>query len=210
MDIDALSMSAHKIYGPKGTGALYVKKGIKIDNLIYGGEQERGKRGGTNNVAGAVGLGKAIEIATRDLSVNSMKLKKMREYFLKRVGEEIEDITVNGHAVQRLPGLANISFHYIEGESIMMLLDQDGIAVSTGSACSSGSLEPSHVLAATGLAPEFAQGSIRFSFGKSTTKEEIDYVVESLKKIVKKLRGYSPLNKRSKFEGGEAKCTLKK
>lgn len=197
MDLDALSLSAHKIYGPKGIGALYVRKGIKISPIIYGGSQEKGKRGGTSNVAGAVGLGKAIEIAVRDLSVNSQKLKVMREYFTKKVSEEIEDITINGHPAQRLPGVVNISFHYIEGESLMLLLDMDGIAVSTGSACSSGSLEQSHVLVAIGTPPEYAQGSIRFSFGKSTTREEVDYVVQSLKKNVKKLRDMSPLNKRS-------------
>ncbi|MDR0850260.1 MAG: cysteine desulfurase NifS [Christensenellaceae bacterium] len=197
MNLDALSLSAHKIYGPKGIGVLYVKKGIKIEPIIYGGSQEKGKRGGTSNVAGAVGLGKAIEIAVRDLSVNSQKLKAMREYFVKKVSEQIEDISINGHPAQRLPGVVNISFHFIEGESLMLLLDMDGIAVSTGSACSSGSLEPSHVLVAIGTPPEYAQGSIRFSFGKSTTREEVDYVVESLKKNVKKLREMSPLNRKS-------------
>lgn len=197
LDIDAMSMSAHKIYGPKGVGALYVKKGIKINPLISGGNQERGKRGGTVNVPGVVGFGKAIEIATRDLSVNSKKLKMMREYFTSKVLKEIPDIKVNGHPVQRLPGIVNISFNYIEGESLLLLLDLDGIAVSTGSACSSGSLEPSHVLKAIGLAPEVAQGSIRFAFGKSTTRDEVDYVIESLIKNVKKLRQMSPLNKKS-------------
>ena len=197
MGLDAMSLSGHKIYGPKGIGALYVKKGTKIDPIIFGGSQEKGKRGGTSNVAGAVGLGKAIEIAVRDLSVNSQKLKTMREYFVKKVNENIEDISINGNTVQRLPGIVNISFHFIEGESLMLLLDIDGIAVSTGSACSSGTLEQSHVLAAIGTPPECAQGSIRFSFGKSTTREEVDYVVESLKKNVKKLREMSPLNRKS-------------
>lgn len=197
LDIDAMSMSAHKIYGPKGVGALYVKKGIKINNLINGGNQERGKRGGTHNVPGIVGFGKAIEIAVRDLSINNKKLKMMREYFTTNIVKEIEDVKVNGHAVQRLPGLVNISFNFIEGESLLLLLDLDGIAVSTGSACSSGSLETSHVLKAIGLSPEVAQGSLRFAFGKSTSKEEVDYVIESLKKNVKKLRQMSPLSKKS-------------
>ncbi|KAI4453913.1 cysteine desulfurylase family member [Holotrichia oblita] len=199
MDIDMLSLSGHKIYGPKGAGALYIKKGIKIDNLIIGGNQERGKRGGTVNVAGAVGLGKAIEIAVRDISINSKKLKTMREYFVSEITKEISDIQINGHLIQRLPGLVNVSFHFIEGESLLLLLDLNGIGVSTGSACSSGTLEQSHVLKATGLDPEFAQGSIRFSFGKSTTKDEVDYVIDVLKKQVKKLRDISPLTaKKSK------------
>ena len=197
LDIDAMSMSAHKIYGPKGVGALYVKKGIKINSIIHGGNQERGKRGGTLNVPGIVGFGKAIEIAVRDLSINNKKLKMMREYFTTNVLKQIEDVKVNGNTVQRLPGLVNISFNYIEGESLMLLLDIDGIAVSTGSACSSGSLEPSHVLRAIGLAPEIAQGSIRFAFCKSTSREEVDYVIESLVKNVKKLRQMSPLSKKS-------------
>ncbi len=197
LDIDAMSMSSHKIYGPKGVGALYVKKGIKINPLISGGNQERGKRGGTVNVPGVVGFGKAIEIATRDLSVNTKKLKMMREYFTTKVLKEIPDIKVNGHPVQRLASIVNISFNYIEGESLLLLLDLDGIAVSTGSACSSGSLETSHVLKAIGIPQEIAQGSIRFAFGKSTTKEEVDYVIESLVKNVKKLRQMSPLSKKS-------------
>ncbi len=197
LDIDAMSMSAHKIYGPKGVGALYVKKGIKINNFIDGGNQERGKRGGTHNVPGIVGFGKAIEIATRDLSINNKKLKMMREYFTANITKQIEDVKVNGHPVQKLPGLVNVSFNFIEGESLLLLLDLDGIAVSTGSACSSGSLEPSHVLKAMGVSPEVSQGSIRFAFCKSTTKDEVDYVIESLVKNVKKLRQMSPLNKKS-------------
>ena len=197
LDIDAMSMSAHKIYGPKGVGGLYVKKGIKINNLISGGNQERGKRGGTHNVPGIVGFGKAIEVAVRDLSINNKKLKMMREYFTTNIVKQIEDVNVNGHAVQKLPGLVNISFNYVEGESLLLLLDLDGIAVSTGSACSSGSLEPSHVLKAIGLSPEVAQGSLRFAFSKSTSKDEVDYVIESLIKNVKKLRAMSPLSKKS-------------
>ncbi len=196
MEIDALSLSAHKLYGPKGMGALYVKSGIKIDNLIHGGNQEKGKRGGTVNVVSAVGLGKAIEIATRDLAVNCKKLRSMREYFIAELNKRLTNFRVNGHPAQHLPGLVNVSFEYIEGESLMMLLDLAGIAVSTGSACSSGSLERSHVLTAIGLPAEISQGSIRFSFGKSTTKEEINYVLDQLEKNVKKLREMSPLTKK--------------
>lgn len=198
MEIDALSLSAHKIHGPKGMGALYVKKGIRFESLIRGGNQERGKRGGTVNVVSAVGLGKAIEIATRDMSVNVKKLRAMREYFLTELGKRITDFKVNGHPQQRLPGLASVSFDFIEGESIMMLLDLEGIAVSTGSACSSGSLERSHVLTAIGLDPGLANGTIRFSFDKSTTKEEINYMLDVLEKSVAKLRAISPLNRKKR------------
>ena len=203
LDIDAMSMSSHKIHGPKGAGALYVKKGIKINPLIVGGNQERGKRGGTLNVPGVVGFGKAIELATRDLSINVKKVKMIREYFTARVLKEIEDIKINGHSVQRLPSIVNISFNYIEGESLLLLMDLDGIAVSTGSACSSGSLETSHVLKAMGLPSEIAQGSIRFSFGTEITKDEVDYVVDCLVKNVKKLRQMSPLNKKSPRGGSK-------
>lgn len=196
--IDAMTMSAHKVYGPKGTGALYVKKGVKINNIIYGGNQEKGKRSGTVNVAGAVGFGKAVEIAVRDMSVNNKKLKTMREYFTSNVNKQISNIKINCNTVQKLPGLVNISFEYIDGESLMTLLDLDGIAVSTGSACSAGSVEPSHVLRALGLSPELMKGSIRFAFGKSTTKEEVDYVIASLVKNVNKLRDMSPLTKKAK------------
>ncbi len=196
--IDALTMSAHKLYGPKGIGALYVRKGVKINNIIYGGNQEKGKRAGTVNVAGAVGFGKAVEIAARDMSVNNKKLKTMREYFTNNIVKLIPDIKVNCTTVQKLPGLVNISFDYIDGEALMTLLDLDGIAVSTGSACSVGDIEPSHVLSAIGLTPEQSKGSIRFAFGKSTTKEEVDYVITCLEKNVSKLREMSPLTKKSK------------
>ena len=193
LDVDAMSISGHKIHAPKGVGALYVKKGVKIDNLIVGGGQEKGKRGGTLNLASIVGFGKAVETTVRDYTINNKKLKSLRDYFVSRVKEEIEHINVNGHNHQRLPGLASISFNFIEGESLMLLLDMAGVAVSTGSACSSGDLQTSHVLKAIGLAPEVAQGTIRFSFGTNNTKEEIDYVVETLKKSVAKLRQMSPL-----------------
>lgn len=198
MEIDAMSMSAHKIYGPKGVGALYLKNGIKIDNLIDGGNQERKKRGGTVNVPSVAGFGKAVEIASRDLFVNQQKLKAIRQYFVSQVMEKIPYVNINGHPQQSIAGTVNLSFELIEGESILMLLDLEGIAVSTGSACTSGSLEPSHVLKAMGVAPEVAQGAIRFSFPKSITKDEINFVVEHLEKVVNKLRSISPLSVRRK------------
>lgn len=198
LDVDAMSISGHKIHAPKGIGALYLRKGVKIDNLIVGGSQEKGKRGGTLNLASIVGFGKAVETTVRDYTITNKKLKTLRDYFVSRVKEEIQHISVNGHHAQRLPGLASISFNLIEGESLMLLLDMAGIAVSTGSACSSGTLESSHVLKAIGLPPEEAQGTIRFSFGTNNTKEEIDYVVETLKKNVAKLREMSPLRAKRK------------
>ena len=198
LDIDAMSISGHKIHAPKGVGALYLRKGVKIDNLIVGGSQEKGKRGGTLNLTSIVGFGKAVEITVRDYVINNKKLKALRDYFVSRVKEEIQLIRVNGHNSQKLPGLASISFNLIEGESLMLLLDMAGIAVSTGSACSSGTLESSHVLKAIGLPPEEAQGTIRFSFGTYNTKEEIDFVVETLKKSVAKLREMSPLRAKRK------------
>ena len=193
LDVDALSISGHKIHAPKGVGALYVRKGVKIENLIVGGGQEKGKRGGTLNLSSIVGFGKAVETTVRDYTINNKKLKALRDYFVAQVKQQIPHININGHQHQRLPGLASVSFNFIEGESLMLLLDMAGIAVSTGSACSSGSLETSHVLAAVGLPPEVAQGTIRFSFGTNNTKEEIDYVVSILKKNVEKLRQMSPL-----------------
>ncbi len=207
--IDAMSMSSHKIYGPKGSGALYIKKGVKIENLINGGNQENGKRGGTLNVPAIVGFGKAIEIACRDCTINNKKIKALKEYFVNRVKNEIEDVTINGHHYQTLPGLVNISFNFVEGEALMLLLDLEGIAVSTGSACSAGNKESSHVLHAIGLPKAIVQGGIRFSIGKATTKDEIDYVVDVLKAKVKKLREISPLNKKSKL-GGSCSCTQTK
>lgn len=193
MEIDLMSMSAHKIYGPKGIGALYIRNGIKIEDLIDGGNQERGKRGGTTNVPAIAGFGKAVEIANRDLVVNQQKLRAIRNYFLEQVFEKIPNVKLNGHPLQKIQGTVNLSFDFIEGESLLMLLDMNGIAVSTGSACTSGSLEPSHVLKALGLSNELAQGSIRFSFGKAITKKEVDYVVEKLVESVEKLRSISPI-----------------
>ncbi|MBR1984570.1 MAG: cysteine desulfurase NifS [Clostridia bacterium] len=198
LELDAMSISGHKLHAPKGVGALYLRKGVKIDNLIVGGGQEKGKRGGTLNLASIVGFGKAVETTVRDYVVNNKKLKTLRDYFISKVKEEIPHININGHPAQRLPGLASISFNLIEGESLMLLLDMAGIAVSTGSACSSGDLSLSHVLKAIGLPAEVAQGTIRFSFGTNNTKEEIDYVVQVLKKNVAKLREMSPLRAKAK------------
>lgn len=195
MEIDAMSMSSHKIYGPKGCGALYVKNGVRIETLIAGGAQERTKRGGTLNVPAIAGFGKAMEIAVRDLSINQQKLKAIRTYFLDQISQKIEYIHINGHPHQKINGTVNVSFEMIEGESILMNLDLAGIAVSTASACTSHSLEPSHVLRAMGIPDEIAQGSIRFSFTKSTTKSDIDYVVDELVKTVARLRSMSPITK---------------
>lgn len=213
MGIDALSMSGHKLYGPKGVGALYLKKGIAIQKLLWGGEQERNMRGGTTNTPAIVGFGKAVEIVTRDIVANGKKLRAMRDYLIRQIQSKIDMVYLNGHPVQRLPNNASLAFGKVEGESILMLLDMAGIAVSTGSACSSGSLEQSHVLQAIGLSPDLAQGTIRFSLAKTITKEEIDFVVEKLEEIIKKLRRMSPISKtqvgKLKKQGGE-KCTIRK
>lgn len=195
MEIDALSISAHKIYGPKGVGALYVKNGIRIENLVDGGSQERGKRGGTLNVPGIAGFGKAAEIAVRDLAINQQKLRSIREYFLSKLKEDVEYIHINGHPHQKIQGTVSVSFEMVEGESLLMLLDLDGVAVSTASACTSNSLLPSHVLKAMGIEDELAQGTIRFSFGKNTSKADVDYALEVLTNAVKKLRAISPITK---------------
>ncbi|MCI6542545.1 MAG: cysteine desulfurase NifS [Firmicutes bacterium] len=198
MEIDAMSISSHKIYGPKGVGALYVRNGIRIENLIDGGHQERNKRGGTTNVPAVVGFGKAAEITVRDLAVYNQKMKSLRDYFVKQINAKIPYVVINGHPHQKANNIVNISFELIEGESILLLLDFEGIAVSTGSACTSGALEPSHVLKAMGVEDETSQGSIRFSFGRSTTKADIDYTVEKLVEVVGKLRKMSPQTKSAK------------
>ena len=196
LGVDLMSMSSHKIYGPKGVGALYVRNGVKISNLIFGGHQERTKRGGTTNVAGVVGFAEAFRIADIEREDNFKKVSALRDRFIERVQNEIPYIKLNGALGEnRLPANADFSFEYIEGESILFTLDLAGVAVSSGSACSSGSLEPSHVLLALGLPEELAHGSIRFSFGKHNTMEEVDYVVDVLKNGVEKLRAMSPLFK---------------
>lgn len=195
MGIDAMTMSAHKIHGPKGVGALYVKNGLLINNLIQGGTQEKGKRGGTVNVPNVVGFGKAVEIATRDLIPNNQKLKTIRDYFVRNINEKIPYIHINGHQYQKVNNILNVSFEMVEGESVVMMLDLNGVAVSTGSACATGSLKTSHVLKAMNLGEEYEKSAIRFSFSKSTTKEDVDYVVETLVKVIEKLRSMSPITK---------------
>lgn len=193
MGIDLLSMSAHKFYGPKGVGALYVKEGINFNKLQDGGHQEKDKRAGTENIAGIVGLGKAIELAYRNFDKYNEKLSTLRDYYISQVEEKIPQIKVNGDRKKRLPGNANISFKGIEGEALLLNLDMKGICASSGSACSTGSLNPSHVLMAIGLPHEIAHGSLRTTFGDENTKEDIDYLVDSLVEIVSKLRDMSPM-----------------
>jgi cysteine desulfurase len=192
LGVDLLSISAHKFYGPKGIGALYIRKGTKIHPLIHGGEQEQRKRAGTENVAGIVGMGKAIEISILELDKERERLINLRDYFIKEVEKRIEEVYLNGPREIRLPNNINFSFAYIEGESILLNLDLEGIAVSTGSACSSASLEPSHVLSAIGLPIELAHSAVRFTLGHYTTKEDLDYTLEVLEKTVKRLRDISP------------------
>ena len=190
-DVDMLSLSSHKFYGPKGIGALFLKEGTQIDNFMHGGGQERGKRAGTENVAGIVGMGKAIELATANIEEHNEIIIKMRDRLLSGV-LEIPNCRLNGHPEKRLPGNLNFSFEFVEGESLLLMLDQMGICSSTGSACSSGSLETSHVLRAIGLPPEIAQGSLRLTLGDANSKEDIDYVLDVLPETVGKLRNMSP------------------
>lgn len=198
LNIDLLSMSAHKFYGPKGIGALYVRKGVKIDPLITGGGQERNRRAGTENVPGIVGMGKAIELAYENLEGKNAKLIKLRDRMINKILEKIDYVRLNGHPTNRLPGNVNVCFEFIEGESILLSLDMEGIAASSGSACTSGSLEPSHVLLAIGLSHEIAHGSVRLTLGDFNTEEEVDYVVEKLAEIVSRLRSMSPLYEKVK------------
>lgn len=190
---DMLSFSAHKFYGPKGVGVLYIRSGLKIDKIVTGGHQERSMRGGTTNVPAVVGLAEALRLAVSELDENAAYVSSLRDRFIRRVQREIPFVKLNGHPENRLPANANFSFRYVEGESLLFSLDLKGIAVSSGSACSSGSLEPSHVLLAMGLPEGLAHGSVRFSFGRHNTAEEVDYAVDALKEIVLKLRALSPL-----------------
>jgi len=196
LNIDLLSLSGHKIYGPKGIGVLYIRKGTRIQPLIQGGHHELNRRAGTENVPAIVGLGKAIEIAKATMEKESMRLTNLRNKLCSGIGEKIDYVRLNGHPGRRLPNTLNMSFEFVEGESMILSLDLEGIAVSTGSACTSGSLEPSHVLKAMRVDPAVAQGSIRFSLGKDNTEEDIDYVLEVLPEIVTRLRAMSPLYKR--------------
>lgn len=193
MNIDLLSLSAHKFYGPKGIGALYIRKGVRIDNYLHGGGQEHRKRAGTENVPGIVGLGVAIEKAVMDLDVKTSQIRALRDTLLERILHEIPNTRLNGHRTMRLPGNMNVSFEFIEGESLLLLLDHAGIAASTGSACSSGSLEPSHVLLAIGLPAEVAHGSLRLTLGVENTDEDVSYAFDEIKKAVERLRTMSPL-----------------
>ena len=193
MNVDMLSLSAHKFYGPKGVGALYVRTGVRLDKLITGGHQEKGRRAGTENVPAIVGLGKAIETAARDLDQNAQRLTALRNYYLDQVEQRIPHIRLNSSRENCLPGTANISFKFIEGESLLLRLDMNGICASSGSACTSGSLDPSHVLLAIGVPADVAHGSLRVSMGSENTKEDVDFLVEKLEGIVKTLRDMSPL-----------------
>lgn len=192
--IDMMSMSSHKIYGPKGIGALFIRKGVRIDNYMHGGAQENNRRAGTENLAGIVGFGKAAQLAKENFDAHVKHSSQMRDYLKDRILSEIPDTFVNGTMDGRHPGNLNVTFEYIEGESILLLLNQFGISVSTGSACSSKSLEPSHVLAALGVPDEMIHGTVRFTVGDMTTKEDIDYVVDNLKTVVARLREISSVN----------------
>jgi len=195
LGVDLLSMSAHKLCGPKGIGALYIRKGTRLVSFMHGGEQERKRRASTENVPGIVGFGRAAELAQQEMSEEAERLTYLRDKLAKGLLERIEHTRLNGHPLKRLPGNVNISVNFVEGESMCLNLDLEGICVSTGSACSSSSLEPSHVLLAMGLPPEQAHGSLRFSLGKWTTDEEIERVLEVFPRIVAKLRAMSPLFK---------------
>ena len=193
MNIDMLSASGHKVNGPKGIGLMYIRKGIKIGSFIHGGAQERHRRAGTHNVPGIVGFAKAVELASRDMDKRMKYETELRDYYISRVEKEIPYAKLNGDRVKRLPNNTNFCFRFIEGESMLILLDQKGICASSGSACTSGSLDPSHVLLAIGLPHEIAHGSLRATLSEKTTKEDIDFTVDELKKIIERLRSMSPL-----------------
>lgn len=195
LGVALLTLSGHKFYGPKGVGALFIKKGTKIDPLLHGGHHEQNKRAGTENVPGIVGLGVACEIAMEEMGEENKRLRDLRDSLEEGLTERIEDVIVNGHPEKRLSGVLNICIKHIEGESMLLHLDNNSIAASSGSACTSGSLEPSHVLRAMGIPPEVAHGSLRFSLGHSNTIHDINKVIEVLPQIVKKLREMSPLTK---------------
>lgn len=200
LGVDMLSMSGHKVYGPNGVGALYLRKGTKIVTLIDGGAQEKNRRAGTENVAGIVGLGKAAELAEKRLVKGAEdRVVKLRDKLIKGIMDKIGNVRLNGHPTNRLPGNANFCFEFIEGESMLLSLDMEGVAASSGSACTSGSLEASHVLLAIGLPPEIAHGSLRLTLGKDNTEEEVDYMIGILPGIIEKLRVLSPF--KSDWEG---------
>jgi len=198
MNIDLLSASAHKIHGPKGVGMLYIRKGIKIDNLIHGGAQENKKRAGTENVPGICGFARAAEIAMKSMLEKMTFISGLRDRLIKEIPEKIENVKLNGHPTQRLPGNVNFSFEFIEGESLLLYLDMEGIAASSGSACTSGALDPSHVLMAIGLPHEIAHGSLRLSLSEFNTEEDVTYTIDKLIGVVNRLRQMSPLYNRRK------------
>ena len=193
MNIDMLSASGHKINGPKGIGVMYIRKGVKILSYIHGGAQERRRRAGTHNVPGIVGMGKAVEIAAATMDEKAKSVSELRDYLIEQVLEKVPHARLNGHKINRLPNNANFCFRFIEGEGMLIMLDQAGICGSSGSACTSGSLDPSHVLLAIGLPHEIAHGSLRLTLSEDTTKEEIDYTVDKLAEIIARLRSMSPL-----------------
>ncbi len=193
LGVDMLSISSHKIHGPKGVGALYVRKGTNISPIVFGGDHEKGMRSGTENVSAIVGFGKAMELAVKRLDDDSIHMTQMRDSLISRIFDSISDVRLNGHPSKRLPNNVNMSFKYVEGESMLMLLDIQGIAVSTGSACSSRSLKASHVLSSLEIEDEFIHGSLRMSLGRENTMEDIDNVVDALQETIAKLRAMSPL-----------------
>ncbi|MFA4911575.1 MAG: cysteine desulfurase NifS [Desulfobacteria bacterium] len=202
LKVDLLSLSGHKLYGPKGIGCLYVKKGTPLVPLIHGGHQEGGRRAGTENIPGIVGLGKACEIVNRDMESQLKHITKLRDRLYKGIIDKLDHVKLNGHPVNRIPNTLNLSFEFIEGESLLLNLDLEGIAVSSGSACTSGSLKPSHVLTAMDITPEIAQGSLRFSLGLGNTEEDVEYALGVLPEIVNRLRSMSPLYSSRKSESG--------
>ena len=199
-NVDMLSLSGHKFHAPKGIGALYIRKGVKISNLIFGGAQERGLRAGTENLPGIVGLGAAIELAVAELPEYTRRLTALRDRLIDGILKNIPDVRLNGHRTQRLPGNVNVSVRYVEGEALLMRLDLAGVEASSGSACTSGSLDPSHVLLAIGLPHEIAHGSLRLSLGNDTTEADVDYVIEKLPGIVRDLREMSALSAQNSFQ----------
>jgi cysteine desulfurase len=198
MNIDMLSVSAHKFHGPKGVGVLYIRKGVRIPSLIIGGGQEKKRRAGTENVPGIVGLATALKLANAHMQENAERVGALRDKLIRGISERIPDVKLNGHPTKRLPNNVNFSIRYIEGESILLMLDINGIAASSGSACTSGSLDPSHVLLAMGLPHEVAHGSLRLTLSEFTTEDEIDYVLDLLPQIVQRLRDMSPLYPKKK------------
>ncbi len=198
LPVDLASISAHKIYGPKGVGAIYIRKGTRIIPLSHGGHHERSRRAGTENIPGIVGLGEAVEMVLKDMDKHNKHLKNLTETFFKKLKETVKDIQLNGHPEKRIPSTLNISFKGVEGESIILSLDMKGVAVASGSACTSGSLEPSHVLSAMRIEPAVAQSSIRFSFGRENVIDDVDYTLSVLPEIIERLRSMSPIYAQSK------------